>query len=138
MTPKPLAQTAPKARIKITPRPPMPNEQDLIAQIKHWAQAWSNKDFEQYVDAYLPDYKDGKRSHRAWLEYRRSRIIRPGFIRVQVDRFKVKSASARRAIIDFRQRFSSPNYKDRVIKRIYLSKTDQGWKISREKTLSVL
>ena len=144
MMPAKPAQTAAKSQakarpaIKITPVAVTPSQQELVEQVKRWAEAWSTKDFKRYVDAYLPDYKGGKRSHKAWLDYRRSRIVRPGFIRVEVDRFKLKSASSQRAIIDFRQRFTSPNYKDRVIKRLYLNKTANGWKISREKTLSVL
>ncbi len=109
-----------------------------IDAIRQWAQAWSNQDFPRYLAAYRDGYKDHQSSHRAWVAYRRARILKPGFIHVVVDRFKTRSTSATRAIIDFRQRFSSPNYKDQVIKRLYLSKIDGHWKITREKTLSVL
>jgi tetratricopeptide (TPR) repeat protein len=124
------------AKAKVTPGENP--QQALIRSIKSWAKAWSAKDFDRYVAHYIDGYRDAKPSHRAWLDYRRARIVRPGFIRVEVDHFKVKSASAQRAIIDFRQRFTSPNYRDRVLKRLYLSKTASGWKISREKTLAVL
>ncbi len=138
VTPQPAQSTKPippVTPVKATPPKPQATPVDAIRQ---WAQAWSNKNFARYLEAYRDNYKDRKPSHQAWVAYRRSRILKPGFIHVVVDRFKTKSASATRAIIDFRQQFSSPNYKDRVIKRLYLSKINGQWKITREKTLSVL
>ncbi len=133
---QPANPQAEASNIKTTPR--QSPQQTAIDTIKSWATAWSSKDFDGYVAHYRLDYKGGKASRTDWLDYRRSRILRPGFIRVKVDRFKVKSITARRAIIDFRQRFESPRYQDRVRKRLTLTRGEDGWKISREKTLAVL
>lgn len=113
-------------------------EQQLIQTVKNWASAWSNRDFENYVNAYTDNYKGGKSNHRAWVDYRRSRILQAGKINVNVNYIRIKSRNAHRAIIDFEQAFKSPTYRDRVVKRIILTKQDNHWKISQERILSVL
>lgn len=117
---------------------PREQEEQLIQAIKNWASAWSNKDFKNYVKAYTDNYKGGKSNHRAWKEYRRSRVLRAGEIEVNIGNIHIKSRNDQRAIIDFEQAFKSPTYRDKVIKRIILTKQGNLWKINQERTLSVL
>jgi hypothetical protein len=72
------------------------------------------------------------------VEHRRSRILRPGEINVVVSDFKVKLRSDTRASVDFVQAYSSPGYRDRVVKRLDLERAGAHWKIVSERTLSVL
>ena len=139
-----LVATAPAAVVTtttetVTVEKTTPNiNQQLIKTVQHWAEVWSQKDFDAYIDAYTEDYKGDKPNHNDWKEYRRPRVLGPDFIKVKLTRFKVKSISKTQATIDFHQQFESPDYKDKVAKRIYLTKAGNDWKISRELTIAVL
>lgn len=111
---------------------------ELMQVIRDWATAWSGKDFDTYINAYAGNYRGRQGSHAAWIKHRRSRIVRPGNISVKVDKIRVKSRSNTRAIVDFQQAFKSATYRDKVVKRIVLSKINGRWLITRETTLSVL
>lgn len=110
----------------------------LIERVKLWAQAWSNKDFDAYTGFYSRQHRAKFDSHDKWVAHRRSRILRPGEISVEVSNIQVKWRSDNRAIIDFRQAFRSPGYRDRVIKRLAFNRVGSEWKITEERVLSVL
>lgn len=131
---KPGQSTTPeKLRISIQEQ-----EQQLIQAVQDWASAWSNKEFKNYLDAYTSKFKGNESSRQAWVKYRRSRILRAGRIKIDISNIRIKSRNAQRAIIDFEQSFKSSTYRDKVLKRIVLSKQDNHWKITQERTLSVL
>jgi hypothetical protein len=110
----------------------------LIEQVKHWATAWSNKDFSAYSNFYSTQHMPNFKTHDAWLDYRRKRIVRPGFIKVDISNIRVRAQTKNRAIIDFRQYFDSPNYSDKVVKRLAFNRVGSQWKIIEEVVLSVL
>ena len=110
----------------------------LFERVRRWARAWSDKDFDAYTGFYAPGYRADFASHEQWLEQRRSRILRPGDIRVDVSDFEIRSQSENRAIIDFKQAFDSPTYSDRVVKRLVLNRFGAQWQITDERVLSVL
>lgn len=113
-------------------------ETRLIETVRNWASAWSGKAFDNYTAAYAPGYRAGFNTHAQWLEHRRSRIVRPGELRVEVSDFKVRLRGDERASVDFVQAYSSPGYSDRVVKRLDLSRSGAQWKITHERVLSVL
>ena len=110
----------------------------LVEQVKSWARAWSGKDFDTYTDFYDPDYRGNLPSHRAWVDYRRKRVLRPGEISVEVSDINIDWRGDDRVLLDFEQAFESPTYSDRVLKRLVFSKRDSEWKITEEWVLSVL
>jgi hypothetical protein len=110
----------------------------LIEKVKRWAEAWSSKDFPTYTKFYSTQHKPNFKTHSAWLEYRRKRILRPAFIRVKVSDIQIRAQTENRAIIDFMQTFDSPNYSDKVVKRLAFSLIGTQWKIIDERVLSVL
>ena len=110
----------------------------LIERVKLWAKAWSNKDFAAYTDFYSSKHRARFKTHEQWLDHRRSRILRPGEIRVEVSDIQIKWRSDNRAIIDFRQDFESARYSDRVRKRLGFDRVGSQWKITEERVLSVL
>jgi tetratricopeptide (TPR) repeat protein len=113
-------------------------ETRLIEQVNGWAKAWSSKDFKGYSGFYSLQHRAKFKSHREWLEYRRQRIEKPGSIMVEITELQIKWISDNRAIIDFKQRFESPGYRDRVVKRLTFSRLGTQWKITEERVLSVL
>jgi tetratricopeptide (TPR) repeat protein len=137
---KPAAVKATAAADK--PKPTLVNaaNQDtlLIEIVRNWANAWAGKDFTNYTASYAADYRDKFATHEQWVNHRRGRIMRPGDIRVEVSNFTVKQRDSNRASVDFTQAFSSPNYSDRVVKRLDFSRIGSQWKIASERVLSVL
>jgi len=114
------------------------DENLLIARVENWARAWSSKDFDGYRTSYAPGYRDRFDSHAKWVEHRRSRILRPGAISVEISNIKVRRRGENRASVDFTQAFSSPTYSDRVVKRLDFERFGAEWKIASERVLSVL
>ncbi len=110
----------------------------LVNQLIGWAKAWSEKEFDAYIGYYSGDLKLDFPSHQAWIAHRKKRILRPGYIKIEVSNFQFRAQSDNRATIDFEQSFNSLDYNDRVIKRIRLNRINSKWKITDERVLSVL
>lgn len=146
--PKPSAKTTKPLQLAAAPvtskkvlktiAPPGNPQVKIIKSLQDWAHAWAQKKFKRYINAYSKNYKGDKPSHQTWVEYRRTRIMKPGSISVKLTNFKIKSYSQSRAIIDFHQSFKSPTYRDKVAKRIHLKKVNDSWIITREFTIAVL
>ncbi len=113
-------------------------EAQLVGQVKRWARVWSNKNFIAYTRFYSPQYRANFNTHAEWLKYRQQRIVRPGTINIEVSDFSVELVDAHQAVADFRQAFSSPNYKDQVLKRLNFKRSGSEWKITQEQVLSTL
>jgi len=110
----------------------------LAKRIVSWAQAWSEKDLDAYISYYSTQHKLNFPTHEEWIEHRKQRILRPGFIKIGVSDIQIRAQTKNLAIIDFQQSFDSLDYSDRVIKRLGLSRIDSQWKITDERVLSVL
>ncbi len=135
---RPASPAAPPAAAEPNIRALSQRIQQLRQAVLDWADAWTRKDIDRYLAAYAADYRDGKPSHDAWVAWRRQRILRPGNIQVSVSDLRIRRHDERHARVDFVQSYRSPNYRDRVVKRLDLSRIDGEWKIVREKTLRVL
>jgi hypothetical protein len=110
----------------------------LIEQVINWAKAWGNKDFETYAGFYSSEYKTDFETHGDWVKHRRERIMQPEFIKIGVSNVQIRTQNENRAIIEFEQSYDSPNYTDRVIKRLALSRIGSQWKITDETVISIL
>ena len=110
----------------------------LIEQVKNWAKAWQGKDVPTYTSFYSADHRPGFNTHKSWVEHRRKRIMRPGAIKVNVSDIEIRAQGENRAIIDFEQTYYSPNYSDKVLKRLEFRRIGSNWKISGERVISVL
>ncbi len=110
----------------------------LIEQVINWAKAWGNKDIETYAGFYSSEYKTEFETHGDWVEHRRARITQPEFIKIGISNVQIRTQSENRAIIEFEQSYDSPNYADRVIKRLALSRIGSQWKITDERVISIL
>jgi len=110
----------------------------LIEQVINWAKAWGNKDIETYASFYSSEYKTDFETHGDWVEHRRTRITQPEFIKIGISNVQILTQSENRAIIEFEQSYDSPNYTDRVIKRLALSRIGSQWKITDERVISIL
>jgi hypothetical protein len=110
----------------------------LIEQVINWAKAWGSKDVDTYVGFYSSEYRRDFETHADWVENRRARIGQSEIIKIGISNVQIRAQSENRAIIEFEQSYDSPNYADRVIKRLALSRIGSLWKITDEKVISIL
>jgi tetratricopeptide (TPR) repeat protein len=110
----------------------------LIEQVKNWAKAWNDKDIPTYISFYSVDHHPGFERYKAWVEHRRKHIMRPGKINVKVSDIQIRAKGENAAIIEFEQVYNSPNYSDKVLKRLRFSRIGLKWKISDEQVISIL
>jgi tetratricopeptide (TPR) repeat protein len=110
----------------------------LTRQVIGWAQAWSEKNLDAYLNYYSTEHKLNFATHEDWIENRKQRILRPGFIKIGISDIQIRAQTENLAIIDFQQSFYSLDYSDRVTKRLGLRRINSQWKITDERVLSVL
>ena len=110
----------------------------VMLSLNRWASAWSQRNFDHYIEAYAGNFKGIKNSRGEWLSQRRSRILAARSIEVKLSDIQVRSMSQDKAIVDFVQSFKSNSFSDRVKKRLTFKRIDNQWKIISERTLARL
>jgi BMFP domain-containing protein YqiC len=111
-----------------------PSDTDAaFAEVRNWAQAWAD----QRVDDYLSHYSSGFRAPGGmslddWQALRRTRILRPVWIEVDLGQTEVVEEEPGRIVMRFTQSYRSDSYGDEVIKRLEMVREVSGWKIVRE------
>jgi hypothetical protein len=110
----------------------------LKKQVKNWAKSWNDKDFQTYINFYSANHRHSFKTHIAWVEHRRNRIMRPGAIKVRVSNIEIREQDENRVIINFKQTYDSPHYSDKVLKSLDFRRFGSAWKISEENVISVL
>ena len=129
----------------VPPPPPLPEKPIATAgptvqqALNGWAAAWSAKDTPRYLGFYSKNFQpeDG-RSLEQWTKERRARLAKPGEIRVDISDLKVDQASPDKAVTEFRQVYTSQDFRDIVNKRLDWEREAGQWKIKREQVLSSL
>ena len=108
---------------------------DVVAALKRWAQAWSNKDASAYLAFYAPEFKipDGE-SRARWEAERRARIDKPDKIEVAVLDPNV-SVNRNRAEVSFLQDYRADTFSARVNKTIVFTRKDGNWLIVEERVV---
>jgi hypothetical protein len=129
----------------VSPPPPLPEKlppppaADLQQALIGWAAAWSDKDYPQYIGYYSSGFQpEAGHSLTKWMNERRTRLGKPGDIRVDISDLKIEQPEKEKAITEFRQTYSSRDYRDIVTKRMDWAREDGQWKITREQVLAPL
>ena len=105
----------------------------VLATVSAWASAWSARDVKAYLDFYSADFAVPRgMSREKWVAERTSRITSKERINVKVEAPKVK-VSGDRAIVQFKQEFSSDKLKATDQKTLTLVKRDGTWRIHEER-----
>lgn len=104
--------------------------------IDAWASAWSRRDIDAYVAAYVPDYAGPGRnaSRSAWIQQRRSRIVPRRSITVEVSRLEFSTRGSN-VIATFDQFYQGDAFSERSRKRLVLTQLNQRWLIQEESEL---
>jgi ketosteroid isomerase-like protein len=113
------------------------NDQELVRialreQILAWAEAWSSKQLEVYLEFYSSDYLPaGATSHREWRISRSVALNQPSETEVEISEIEIY-IDGNTATASFEQNYRSGNYSDRVKKTLVYSYLDDNWKIVSE------
>lgn len=113
-------------------------EQDAILQVvEAWRKGWSAQDVEAYLATYSPNFEPATGVDRSvWEAQRRTRVVRPRSIAVQVLNPKVFQGTSTYARVEFLQIYESNNYSDQVRKLLELEKRAGQWLIIGESVLN--
>lgn len=118
--------------IKLEPGEPAAIEQT----VRDWARAWAAQDVARYLSFYAGDFRpDDGLSRQGWEQQRQVRLRRPEWIRIELDKLRIAEQSAHQAVVEFIQEYRSDTYGDVTRKQLILRRENNGWRISREKTL---
>ena len=105
---------------------------DVSAAVHNWAAAWSHRDMAAYLGAYTPEYATGGKSHKAWEEDRKARILPRKRIAVEISDLRV-SVNGDKAQAHFKQTYESDTLTTSGHKTLDLLRTPSGkWLIKQE------
>lgn len=108
-------------------------EQQILNTLLSWSKAWSNKNTENYLAYYADEFTPPHGlSRKAWEQQRRSRILKPSFIKVTINAPEIKMLNNSSAELKFSQKYRSDSFRDQVKKVILMKKIDGKWQIVRE------
>lgn len=101
--------------------------------LRAWTEAWSARDPEAYLGFYSTQFKVPAGSDFAtWSQDRKTRITRPEFIKIAIDRIKTK-LKGDSALVSFTQHYESNIVKDSGKKTLLLVREGSTWKIVEER-----
>lgn len=105
----------------------------VLAAVNAWANAWSARDVKAYLGFYSADFVVPRgMSREKWAAERTDRITSKQRISVKVEAPKVR-LDGDRAIVQFRQEFSSDKLNSTDRKTLTLAKRDGAWRIREER-----
>ena len=116
-----------------------PNEAILLAGafVDTWANAWSSKDYDIYINQYSQRFIGANgEDFNEWARVLSIRLNKPGSISVQTSNLQVEPTGNYQLRVTFDQAYGSANYSDRVLKELVLVQEGTDWKILRESTLA--
>ena len=105
----------------------------VTAAVRDWAGAWSRKDMNAYVSAYVGGYKGSDSSASAWQANRRERIMGKRRISVDISEIKV-DVSKDTAKVSFRQAYVADLLRVSSQKTLELERHNGRWLIRKEST----
>ena len=124
----------PLVRDPAVPGPESGNE-DVIAAVMRWAQAWSRQDLNAYFSSYIDGYAPSSNSHRDWKAQRSERLKNPEFINVTVSGIRAEIRKKTQAQVTFRQKYRSNILSSLVTKQLDMENVNNAWKITAERVL---
>jgi tetratricopeptide (TPR) repeat protein len=112
---------------------PADDARAVTAAVHAWASAWSRKDMDDYVGAYVRDFKGSDTSASAWQSNRRERIMSKRRISVEVSGLKIDIVKDV-AKVSFRQAYSADLLRISSQKTLELEQRSGKWLIRKEST----
>ena len=113
-------------------------KQQIHQQLARWSEAWSAGDYESYIQTYGSEFDPGdpSTSLAEWKNIRHAKLKYTKDTRVTLDKLRVfVEASAQYALVEFVQAYRSASYSDTVLKQLYMTKSDNNWRILSERVI---
>jgi hypothetical protein len=104
----------------------------VMAVVKSWSDAWAKQDVAGYIAAYAPTYKPKDMSRLEWEAYRKDRLTKPKFIRLELTDLKAFLVSNTRMRVTFNQSYASETLKTKDKKTLELELINDQWRIISE------
>ena len=114
------------------------SRQHIKQQLLGWSRAWSQGDFEHYIESYSADFipSDARKSFAEWKNIRRARLKYAAGVNVIINEPKVYlGGQGKFALVEFIQQYKSATYSDKVLKQMYMQKQQDNWLILSERTI---
>ncbi len=128
----PAAYTPPAEVKKANVTTPANANEAITAAVNKWAQAWSNKNLDQYFASYGASFKPAKGlSRQAWEQQRKERITKPAKISVEVSNLKI-DADDSSAKAKFKQSYHADGKPIRTSKTLLMKRDGDNWYIIEE------
>lgn len=99
--------------------------------VRQWAAAWSRKDADAYIAAYVPGYKGAEPSAAAWQANRRDRIQGKAKISVEVSNIVVLIGRSQKSAT-FTQAYAADSLRQQNRKTLEFEQREGRWLIVRE------
>jgi Tetratricopeptide repeat len=114
-------------------------QSELLARLEQWRKAWVSGNSKNYIAMYKGNYSPRGKNRKSWVKNRREKVNINKKINVLIKHPKVFVDKAiRRANIRFNQHYSSKNYSDQVVKRLYWVKEQGQWFIEKESIIKIM
>jgi len=109
-------------------------------QLNTWSHAWSQGDFENYIQMYSRDFlpSDSRKSYVQWKNIRHARLKFTKGVNIVIEQPRVFiEPSGNYALVEFIQKYKSDSYSDRVLKQVYMGLEQEKWLILSERTIKI-
>lgn len=104
---------------------------DVRQALLNWQQAWSKRDSNAYIDAYVSDYGPTGKSHASWVADRRWNFKTRQYIKLDISNIEI-TAQGEQMHARFDQSYQSNTYQGDVKRVLVFVKQDNHWKIKFE------
>jgi tetratricopeptide (TPR) repeat protein len=126
------ANVAPADVKKASNSTPMNANEAITDSVHKWAQAWSNKNLDQYFASYGASFKPAKGlSRQEWEQQRKERINKPSKISVEIANLKIE-ADESTAKAKFKQSYRADGKPIRTSKTLLMKRDGDNWYIVEE------
>jgi tetratricopeptide (TPR) repeat protein len=133
---EPVKNTNAAAAVNVTQtdvkKSPVNSQEAINTTLNKWAQAWSNKNLDQYFASYGASFKPAKGlSRQAWEQQRKERINKPSKISVEISNLKIESDDSS-AKAKFKQSYRADGKPIRTSKTLLMKRDGDSWYIVEE------
>ena len=109
---------------------------EILHTLTAWADAWTDQNQKAYLSHYSGQYRpELGGSRKSWLETRKIRLLRPDWIKVDIQDVSMRRVAADQVQIKFRQKYESNIYRDEIWKSINMVNENGKWLILMERSL---
>jgi len=128
----PAAYTPPAEAKKVNTATPANASEAITSAVNKWAQAWSNKNLDQYFASYGASFKPAQGLNRqTWEQQRKERINKPSKISVEVSNLKIEAGDSL-AKAKFKQSYHADGKPIRTSKTLLMKRDGDNWYIIEE------